>query len=74
MVSIILNLAFVPEYVTERFSFEQGFIKKFKPAIQEFRKTHPVKESGYVPKSKVTKDETANSKSALMNKLTKKFQ
>ena len=38
MVSIILNLAHIPEYVTEKFKFETGFHKKFKPAMIEFKR------------------------------------
>jgi len=34
MVSIILNLAYVPEFVVEKFSFTTGFHKKFKPAME----------------------------------------
>jgi hypothetical protein len=31
----MLNLAFIPEIVVEKFSFKQGFSKEFKPAIME---------------------------------------
>jgi len=34
MVSILLNLAFVPEFVAGKFEFKNGFSKEFKLAIQ----------------------------------------
>ena len=37
MVSIILNLAYIPENVVEKFRFETGFHKKFKPAMLTFK-------------------------------------
>jgi len=33
IVSLMLNLAFVPEFVAEKFAFESGFSKKLKPAM-----------------------------------------
>jgi len=35
IVSIILNLAFLPEYVSERFHFESGFSKNFIQSMQQ---------------------------------------
>ena len=37
IVSIMINLAYIPEYVTERFRFETGFYKSFLPAISQYR-------------------------------------
>jgi hypothetical protein len=37
IVSIMLNLAYIPESVAEKFKFETGFNKKFKPAMDAFR-------------------------------------
>jgi len=34
IVSIMLNLAFIPEMVTAKFQFKQGFSKEFKPAME----------------------------------------
>jgi hypothetical protein len=33
----MLNLAYIPESVAEKFKFETGFNKKFKPAMDSFR-------------------------------------
>lgn len=35
IVAIILNMAYVPEYVSEKFKFESGFSKEFKQAINQ---------------------------------------
>ena len=37
LVSIMLNLAYIPESVAEKFHFESGFNKKFLPAMKTFR-------------------------------------
>jgi len=37
IVSIILNLSFLPEYVSEKFHFQSGFSKGFKQAIEQQR-------------------------------------
>ena len=37
IVSILLNLAYIPEDVAEKFRFETGFNKKFKPAMDAYR-------------------------------------
>jgi hypothetical protein len=37
IVSLMLNLAFVPEYVAERFSFKTGFSRDFKPAMEQYK-------------------------------------
>jgi hypothetical protein len=37
IVSIMLNLAYIPEAVAEKFKFESGFNKKFLPAMKAFR-------------------------------------
>lgn len=37
IVSLMLNLAFVPEYVAERFSFKTGFSRDFKPAMDQYK-------------------------------------
>jgi len=36
IVSIVLNMAYVPEEVLEVFKFESGFHKKFKPAMDAY--------------------------------------
>lgn len=36
MVSILLNMAYIPEEVIGQFAFESGFHKKFKPSMDEF--------------------------------------
>jgi len=53
IVSIILNLAFIPEYVVEKFKFETGFQKKFLPAMEQFRlgQVQLLKMAGRDPKS-----------------------
>lgn len=33
----MLNLAYIPEYVTEKFRFETGFYKNFLPAMNSYR-------------------------------------
>mmetsp|Transcript_42499 Transcript_42499/g.31129 ORF Transcript_42499/g.31129 Transcript_42499/m.31129 type:complete len:91 (-) Transcript_42499:6-278(-) len=37
LVAIMLNLAFIPEYVAEQFRFRQGFFKVFKPAMLQYK-------------------------------------
>ena len=37
MVSIILNLAYIPEFVVEKFSYETSFHKKFRQAMDQHR-------------------------------------
>ncbi len=34
IVSLMLNLAFIPEYVAEKFTFKTGFSREFKPAME----------------------------------------
>ena len=36
IVSILLNMAYIPEEVIEAFHFESGFHKEFKPAMEAF--------------------------------------
>jgi hypothetical protein len=33
----MLNLAFIPEYVAEKFTFKTGFSKEFKPAMDQYK-------------------------------------
>ena len=37
MVSIILNMAYVPEYVLESFEFKKGFHETFGPAVKKYK-------------------------------------
>ena len=38
LVSILLNMAYIPEEVMVKFQFQSGFNKTFKPTMDEFRK------------------------------------
>jgi len=86
IVSIILNLAYIPEYVIEKFKFETGFQKKFLPAMEQFRlgQVQLLKMAGRDPKAVVMPStlkkadmEVAGSPekagNALMGKLTQKL-
>jgi len=40
LVPLILNVAYIPEEVIQKFHFETGFHKSFKPAMEEYKKAH----------------------------------
>ena len=86
IVSVILNLAYIPEYVIEKFKFETGFQKKFLPAIEQYRlgQVQLLKMAGRDPKSIVmpgtlkkadleVAGATKTDANPLMSKLTQKL-
>jgi len=40
LVPLILNVAYIPEEVSQKFHFATGFHKQFKPAMEEYKKAH----------------------------------
>jgi len=82
MVSIILNLSYIPDFVVEKFRFETGFHKKFKPAMLQFRagqeqllKMAGVKKpnTNSAPKPAEKSGSTPGGQPKLMSAMTKKF-
>ena len=82
IVPIILNLAFIPEFVVEKFKFESGFQKKFLPAMEQFKLGQAQllkmagkdpKVLGGLPKKAEKTDPNANQETAAGNPLLGKL-
>jgi hypothetical protein len=46
LVSILLNMAYIPEEVMEKFKFENGFNKTFKPLMDAYHEKKGTSSSG----------------------------
>ncbi len=73
IVSITLNMSYVPEEVIRSFKFETGFHKKFMPAMDAFlvKKGKPTIEEQKKQHVEVPKIENKPAPNLLMNKLLK---
>jgi hypothetical protein len=70
MVSMVLNMAYVPDEVLEAFKFETGFHKKFKPAMDAYLKKKGKRAIGEKKEAPVAQNNNPIT-SNLFNKLTK---